>query len=160
MGRIHQTWPLAAALGALLVSACSGGGGSPPPRGTRPPPTAKPTKPTKPPRRGPVTVTSPVRRPAPPVTPPPARVQVIPGVEGVIGAGVAQLSREFGKPRLDVWEGDARKLQFSGTPCVLDVYLYPPAAGREPQATYVEARRPSDGRDVDRAACIAGLRKN
>lgn len=156
MGRIHQTWPLNAAVAALLLSACSGGSGGPPPRGTRPPPT-KPTKPTK---RPPVTVTSPVRRPAPPVTPPPAKIQSLPGVEGVIGAGVAQLTREFGKPRLDVWEGDARKLQFSGTPCVLDVYLYPPAAGREPQATYVEARRPSDGRDVDRAACIAGLRQN
>ena len=156
MGRIHQTWPLAAALSAILLSACSGGSGGPPPRGTRPPP----TKPAKPVKRPGVTVTSPVRRPAPPVTPPPARIQNLPGVEGVIGAGVAQLTREFGKPRLDVWEGDARKLQFTGTPCVLDIYLYPSAAGREPQATYVEARRPSDGRDVDRAACIAGLRKD
>jgi hypothetical protein len=153
MGRLHQTWPLTAAVAALLLSACSGG---PPPRGTRPPP----AKPAKPPKRPAVTVTSPVRRPAPPVTPPLARIQNLPGVEGVIGAGVTQLTREFGQPRLDVWEGDARKLQFSGTPCVLDVYLYPPAAGREPQATYVEARRPSDGKDVDRAACIAGLRKD
>ena len=159
MRRIHQTWPLTAAVAALLLSACSGGAGGPPARGTRPPPTRPATKPTKPVKR-PVTVTSPVRRPAPPVTPPQARIQSLPGVEGVIGAGVAQLTREFGKPRLDVWEGDARKLQFSGTPCVLDIYLYPPAAGREPQATYVEARRPSDGRDVDRAACIAGLRKD
>lgn len=156
MGRIHQIGPLAAALTALLLSACSGGAGNQPVRGTRPPPAAKPVKPGK---RGPVAVTSPVRRPARPVTPPPARIQTIPGVEGVIGAGVAQLTREFGTARLDVWEGDARKLQFSGTPCVLDIYLYPPAAGREPQATYVEARRPSDGKDVDRAACIAGLRK-
>jgi hypothetical protein len=57
-----------------------------------------------------------------------------------------------------VWEGDARKLQFSGSPCILDVYLYPGAQGREPQATYVDARR-SDGRDVDRAACVQALRK-
>jgi hypothetical protein len=161
MGRIHQTWPLAAAVSALLLSACSGGSGGKPARGTRPPPVAgKPAKPAKPTRRPAVAVTSPVRRPAPPVTPPPARIQSLPGVEGVIGAGVPQLTREFGTPRLDVWEGDARKLQFSGTPCVLDVYLYPASPGREPQATYVEARRPSDGKDVDRAACIAGLRKN
>ena len=119
-------------------------------------PQPAPTKPAKPR----VAVASPVRRPAPPVTPPPARVQTIPGVEGVIGATTAQLTRAFGTPRLDVWEGDARKLQFTGTPCVLDVYLYPGAPGREPQATYVDARRPSDGKDVDRAACIAGLRKN
>ena len=48
----------------------------------------------------------------------------------------------FGTPRLDIVEGDARKLQFSGGACVLDVYLYPPAAGREPETTYIDARRP------------------
>lgn len=135
---------------ALLLSAC--GGGSTGQSVQRTKPVAKPVKPR-------VAVASRVRRPAPPVTPPPARVQVLPGVEGVIGATTAQLTRAFGPPRLDVWEGDARKLQFSGTPCVLDVYLYPSAQGRDPQATYVEARRTTDGRDVDRAACIAGLRK-
>ena len=56
-------------------------------------------------------------------------------------------------------EGDARKLQFSGTACILDVFLYPGAPGREPQATYVEARRGSDGKDVDRASCVAALRQ-
>jgi hypothetical protein len=91
--------------------------------------------------------------------PPSARVQQVPGVEGVIGAEAGVLTRLFGQPRLDVWEGDARKLQFAGTPCVLDIFLYPPAAGKAPQATYVEARRASDAREVDRAACIAGLRK-
>lgn len=89
---------------------------------------------------------------------PQAKVQSLPGVEGVIGSSPAELSRQFGSPRLDVWEGDARKLQFSGTACVLDVYLYPPAQGSEPKATYVDARR-SDGRDVDRVACIAALRQ-
>ncbi len=98
----------------------------------------------------------------PPVNRPPssALVQVAPGLEGVIGASADQLSRQFGTPRLEVWEGDARKLQFSGGACVLDVYLYPPAAGRDPQATYVDARRASDGADVDRAACIAALKKH
>jgi hypothetical protein len=89
---------------------------------------------------------------------PAARVQQLPGLEGVIGATPAELTRRFGPARLDVWEGDARKLQFSGSPCILDVYLYPGAQGREPQATYVDARR-SDGRDVDRAACVQALRK-
>ena len=91
--------------------------------------------------------------------PPRAHVQQLPGVEGVIGAEATTLTRLFGHPRLDVWEGDARKLQFAGAPCVLDIYLYPPAPGKPPQATYVEARRISDAREVDRAACIAGLRK-
>jgi hypothetical protein len=85
-------------------------------------------------------------------------VQVLPGLESVIGATENELQRQFGKARLEVWEGDARKLQFIGTPCVLDVFLYPAAAGQEPQATYVDARRPSDGQDVDRAACVAALR--
>lgn len=91
--------------------------------------------------------------------PPSARIQSAPGLEGVIGATPADLIRQFGTARLDVWEGDARKLQFAGDACVLDVYLYPASAGREPQATYVDARRGSDGQDVDRAACIAALRR-
>lgn len=91
----------------------------------------------------------------PPVS---ATPQLVPGVQGVIGNDAAGLVRQFGKPRLDILEGDARKLQFSGTACVLDAYLYPPAEGKEPLATYIDARRPSDGQDVDRAACIAALR--
>lgn len=95
-----------------------------------------------------------------PLTPPPARIQALAGLDGVIGVNAADLTRRFGAPRLDVIEGDVRKLQFTGNPCVLDVFLYPPAPGREPLATYVDARRQSDGRDVDRASCVAGLRKN
>ncbi len=78
----------------------------------------------------------------------------------MIGATPGELARQFGAPRLDVWEGDARKLQYSGAACVLDIYLYPQASGREPQAAYVDARRASDGQDVDRAACIAALRRS
>lgn len=104
-----------------------------------------------------------VRRPSvrqPVVQPPPKpQVQMLPGLEGVIGSTAAQLARQFGPARLDVLEGDAHKLQYGGTACVLDVYLYPGAPGREPQATYVDARRASDGADVDRVACIGALRK-
>lgn len=126
-----------------LLSACGGGGGvsSVP----APPPHARPGK-------------TPIRPPSH-MTPPPPRLQVAPGLEGVIGAGGDALVRQFGPARLDVAEGDARKLQFSGTACVLDVYLYPQGAGRAPVATYVDARRASDGQDVDRAACVAALRK-
>jgi hypothetical protein len=49
----------------------------------------------------------------------------------------------------------ARKLQFIGPICVLDAYLYPKGA-REAVATYVDARQP-DGRDIDRASCVAAL---
>ncbi len=91
--------------------------------------------------------------------PPAAQRLVAPGLEGVIGATRIDLIRQFGAARLDVWEGDARKLQYAGSACVLDIYLYPDSAGREPQATYVDARRASDGKEVDRASCIGALRQ-
>ena len=49
--------------------------------------------------------------------------------------------------------------QFAGTACVLDVFLYPLRQGGEPVATHVEARRASDGQEVDRAACAQALRR-
>jgi hypothetical protein len=101
-------------------------------------------------------------RPASPATiqtqRPKAQLQVLPGLEGVIGADAEALTRQFGAPRIDVREGDARKLQWSAAPCVLDAYLYPPDGGGRPTTTFVDARR-GDGRDVDRAACVAALRK-
>jgi len=87
------------------------------------------------------------------------QVQVLPGVQGVIGSTSSELTRQFGPARLDVWEGDARKLQFSSNSCVLDIYLYPTETDSEPKATYVDARQPSSGQDMDRAACIAALRQ-
>lgn len=94
-------------------------------------------------------------------TPPPrpvAQVLALPGLEGVIGADADQLTRLFGAPRIDVREEDARKLQWTGTACVLDAYLYPANPGGRATATYVDARR-GDGRDVDRAACVAALKR-
>jgi hypothetical protein len=139
--------PLVLAL-AVAISACSSTGGKPRAGTTAPrkPVVLRQGKPRQP-------VRPPITRP-----PPVAQVQQLPGLEGVIGRTANELTRQFGTARLDVWEGDARKLQFTGTSCILDVYLYPSAQGREPQATYVDARR-SDGRDVDRAACIQALRK-
>ena len=111
-----------------------------------------------PPPRPPVTGVPPTR----PVTPPvtgfrrPEIASAV-GLENVIEQDATALQRLFGPPRLDVREGDMRKLQFGGTACVLDVFLYPLSTGAEPVATYVEARRQSDGQDVDRAACVAAL---
>ena len=83
----------------------------------------------------------------------------MPGLEAVIGSDASALVRLFGPAELDVREGDTRKLQFRGKPCVLDVYLYPYAPGQQPRATYVDARRASDGRDVNRASCVSALRR-
>lgn len=111
--------------------------------------------------------------PSRPATPPPTRPQPtqttrvpgmprimsMPGLESIIGANSASLQRQFGEARLNVREGDARKLQFTGEACVLDIYLYPLSRGAEPTATYVDARRASDGLDVDRASCVAALKR-
>jgi len=86
-------------------------------------------------------------------------VMRMPGLEAVIGADARRLTELFGPARLTVPEGDAVKLQFTGTACVLDVFLYPLRPGGQPAATHVEARRPSDGLDTDRAACVAALRR-
>jgi hypothetical protein len=80
------------------------------------------------------------------------------GLESVIGRTARFLEAEFGRPSLDVREGPARKLQYSGAACVLDLYLYPPKAGGEPIVTWVDARR-LDGTDFDRASCVAALQK-
>lgn len=95
--------------------------------------------------------------PAPPQTFRTPQVMHGQGLEGIIQQSGPQLISRFGQPRLDVHEGDMRKLQFAGRPCVLDIFLYPLTPGGEPVATYVDARRASDGQAVDRAACIRAL---
>ena len=87
---------------------------------------------------------------------PAQRPIVTQGLEGVMGRTAGILASQFGKADLDVREGTARKLQFVGPACVLDAYLYPPAAGGEAIVTHIDARLP-DGRDMDRASCVAAL---
>jgi hypothetical protein len=100
--------------------------------------------------------------PKPAPTPAPIRTGVVrvpqimapQGLEGVIGMGAAALTQRFGAPRIDLAEGDARKLQFAGTSCVLDIYLYPPRIGVDPTAAHVEARLRKGGAAVDQGTCI------
>ncbi len=94
-------------------------------------------------------------QPVAPVAAAPRAVAVA-GLEAVMGRNANALQAQFGTPALDVREGDARKLQFASQVCVLDAYLYLPAAGREAVVTHIDARLP-DGRDMDRASCIAAL---
>ena len=131
----------------LLLGAC-----------TAVPPATRPQTNTQPVARPVVTAIPPTRA----VRPPAAgfrspTVQQGPGLETVLEHDAASLARVLGAPRLDVREGDAQKLQFADTACVLDVYLYPLEEGAVPVATHVEARRASDGAEVDRAACVQAL---
>jgi hypothetical protein len=136
-----------AALLLPLVAACAAVPSAQPP-GAQPP--------RQKPRAGKIPPSAPA--PPKPVFRAP-EIQRLPGLESVIDKDAAALVRQFGKPQLEVREGDMRKLQFAGEPCVLDVFLYPLRPDSEPVATYVDARRASDGRDVDRAACITALMK-
>lgn len=80
----------------------------------------------------------------------------ISGLESVMGHDAGDLVAAFGQADLDVREGNARKLQFRSPVCVLDAYLYPRDRGDEPVVTHIDTRLP-DGRDVDRASCVAAL---
>jgi len=130
---------LALLVPAMTLAACGGTGQTAAIKSVPRPPATRPTAP-----RATAPAPAPVLRSAP-------------GLESVVGATAEQLVRQFGKPRLDILEGDARKLQWSGTACILDAYLYPQQQGQAPVASYVDARR-GDGRDVDKAACVAALR--
>jgi hypothetical protein len=115
----------------LLLSAC--GGAVTAPTGSRPAPVS--TRPA----------------PAYPGTSTPA-----PG--SLVGRDARALTTLFGTPRLDVREGSARRIQFSNSSCVLDLYLYPQTAGREPVVTHIDARLP-DGRDTAADGCAEALRR-
>jgi len=75
----------------------------------------------------------------------------------VNGMTANELIQHFGKPRLQIIEGDGTKLQFAGPNCVLDVYLYPQGSGA-PRATTIEARN-SQGVDVNPQSCAAAIEK-
>lgn len=76
----------------------------------------------------------------------------------VNGMTAGELIQHFGRPRLQIVEGEGTKLQFAGPNCVMDVYLYPPAGGGTPRATLIEARN-SQGNDVSAQSCAAAIEK-
>jgi hypothetical protein len=90
-----------------------------------------------------------------PIAPPPAASRLT-GLDRVMGQDARALITLFGPADLDVREERARKLQFGSGICILDAYLYPTAKGREPVVTHVDTRQ-SDGRDIDKASCVAAL---
>lgn len=89
---------------------------------------------------------------------PPAQAKVPTGLDRVMGKNANSLVSLFGPAAQDVREETARKLQFAGSACILDAYLYPPSKGKEPVVTYLSARV-ADGRDADKTSCVAALAK-
>ena len=68
-----------------------------------------------------------------------------------------ELIQHFGKPRLQIVEGDGTKLQFKGPNCFLDIYLYPPTSGAgAPRTTDIEARNLQGG-DVSAQICASAI---
>lgn len=98
-------------------------------------------------------------RPAAPAFRAPA-VMGTAGLEGIIGERAGSLVRRFGEARIDLAEGDARKLQFTSDRCVLDVFLYPLESNAEPVATHVVARERKGGGETDRAGCIGDIERS
>ena len=72
---------------------------------------------------------------------------------GLIGLDANTLATRLGRPRLQVREGDGTKLQFGGSACLLDAYLYPSASGGVARVTHIDTRT-RDGRPTDQASCI------
>lgn len=133
---------------ATLLAGCVS---TPPVQTQAPPPPPRPVEQTQvPPTRSAPPPVAIAGRPAP-------QIMEGPGLAGIIREAAPALIARFGEPRLTVVEDDARKLQFRGEACTLDIFLYPLQPGGEPVATWVEARRASDGAAVDRFACIQAL---
>ena len=68
------------------------------------------------------------------------------------GMTANQLIEHFGRPRLQIQEGDGTKLQFVGSNCVLDFYLYP-APGGAPRVSHIDARN-IQGSGVNAQSCV------
>ena len=75
---------------------------------------------------------------------------------GLIGLTPSEVGARFGRPRIQVREGDGTKVQFATVRCILDLYLYPAGSGGVAKVTHVDARTP-DGRDTDQGRCIADI---
>jgi hypothetical protein len=68
------------------------------------------------------------------------------------GMTANELIQHFGRPRLQIQEGEGTKLQFAGTSCVLDFYLYP-VPGGAPRVSHIDARNLQGG-DVSAQSCV------
>lgn len=68
------------------------------------------------------------------------------------GMTANELVEHFGRPRLQIQEGEGTKLQFAGATCVLDFYLYR-AQGGAPRVSHIDARN-FQGGNVSAQSCV------
>ena len=73
----------------------------------------------------------------------------------LIGLTANELVSRFGRPALQIREGNSFKIQYRGSRCVLDAFLYP-SSGAQHRVTHVEARTLA-GLDTHQADCIRSL---
>ena len=90
--------------------------------------------------------------------PQPTPITSQPQVRGeLLGLTASELVQRFGNPALQIREGQGLKLQFRGSSCVIDAYLYPPRDRSGPErVAHVDARLRS-GADTDPRVCVATL---
>jgi hypothetical protein len=98
--------------------------------------------------------------PAPPPTQVPQRLPPRPSQQErgeLIGLTASELVQRLGTPALQIREGRSLKLQFRGSRCILDAYLYPSADGSGAErVAHVDARLRS-GVETDARICVAGM---
>ena len=71
------------------------------------------------------------------------------------GMTANELVEHFGRPRLQIREGDGTKLQFAGPNCVLDFFLYP-GQGGVPRVSHIDARN-LQGSEFNPQACVHAI---
>ena len=69
----------------------------------------------------------------------------------------SELVQRLGNPALQIREGQSLKLQFRGSACIVDAYLYPPGDRSGPErVAHVDARLRS-GAETDPRICVATI---
>ena len=93
-----------------------------------------------------------------PQVPPATPMAPQPPLHGeLIGMTATELVQRLGTPALQIREGQSLKLQFRGSRCILDAYLYPPRDASGPErVAHVDARL-SSGVETDPRVCVATL---
>ena len=102
--------------------------------------------------------TAPLPAPPQPQQQRPSPVRPSPQLRGeLIGMTASELVQRLGTPALQIREGGSLKLQFRGSRCILDAYLYSPGDASGPErVAHVDARL-SSGAETDPRICVATM---